>query len=472
VMGYNYLGNGDIDAHQKRFPQQPGMGTEEGSTFATRGIYVSDQEKHYIAAYDKKPRPSFYSIEEGWNFYANRPHMAGIFIWTGFDYRGEATPHQWPSVLSYFGMMDLCGFPKDNVYYLRSWWGNKPVLHLLPHWNWRGREGEEIDVWAYSNCDEVELFLNRKSLGKQSMKLNGHLEWKVKYAPGTLEAVGYKGGKKVLTEVVKTTEEAATITLTPHKNSIKADGEDISVITVAVNDKNKLSVPTATNEISFQLGGPGRIIGVGNGEQTSLEKEKFVEEIKTVNIVDLKEKALQSMEDGLKVLGESGGEGWTDAFKTRDYKKLAPAYIHRGSFELPENFNAAEITFFYKSIGRSQSVYVNGKEVGKDLNESAAGNIFKLTTSMLKPGRNTIEIIATPIPKKYDWDNVNTDPGTVQLFTPAPQWKRKLFSGLAQIIIQTTKEPGEITLTASSKGLKPATLKVRSEKAVLRPSVD
>ncbi|MFZ0597806.1 MAG: beta-galactosidase GalA, partial [Flavobacterium sp.] len=177
IMGYNYMGNGDIDAHRNEFKNQPGMGTEEGSTFATRGIYFTDDAKHYQSAYDKKPRPTFFSIEEGWKFYATRPYLAGMFIWTGFDYRGEPTPYGWPSVTSYFGMMDVCGFPKDNVFYLKSWWGNAPVLHIMPHWNWSGMEGKEIDVWVQSNCDEVELFLNKKSLGKKKMEQYGHLEW-------------------------------------------------------------------------------------------------------------------------------------------------------------------------------------------------------------------------------------------------------------------------------------------------------
>ncbi|WP_207433552.1 beta-galactosidase GalA [Sabulibacter ruber] len=472
VMGYNYLGNGDIEAHHKQFPNQPSMGTEEGSTFATRGVYVTDLEKHYQAAYDRKPRPTFYSIEEGWTFYANRPWLAGMFIWTGFDYRGEPTPHGWPSVTSYFGMMDNCGFPKDNVYYLRSWWSNQPTLHLLPHWNRPGQEGKEIPVWAYSNCDEVELFLNKKSLGRQTMKPNSHLEWKVNYAPGTLEAVGYKNGKKVLTDVVKTTGEAAAVQLTPHKTSLKADGEDIAVITVSVNDKNKLAVPTAGNEISFQLKGPGRIIGVGNGDPTSLEKDRFIEDIKTVGITDLKEKPVAGMDNGQSAFQETNASGWDDAFKKRDYKNLAPAYVHRGSFELPANFTGADVTFFYKSIGREQTIYINGKEIAQNLKESAEGNVFKLDHSILKPGQNQLEILATPIPKKYDWDNVNQDPGTFQILTPASTWKRKLFNGLAQIIIQTTKDAGEITLTATGQGLKSTTLKVKSADTEKRPSID
>ncbi|MFB9863193.1 beta-galactosidase GalA [Rufibacter immobilis] len=471
VMGYNYLGNGDIEAHHRDFPNQPSMGTEEGSTFATRGVYVTDLEKHYQAAYDRKPRPSFYSIEEGWTFYANRPWLAGMFIWTGFDYRGEPTPHVWPSVTSYFGMMDNCGFPKDNVYYLRSWWSGQPTLHLLPHWNWPGKEGQEIDVRAYSNCEEVELFLNKKSLGRQAMKPNSHLAWKVKYAPGMLEAIGYKNGKKVLTDVVKTTGPAASVQLNPHQTTLKADGEDLAIITVSVTDRNKLAVPTAHDEITFQLKGPGKIIGVGNGDPTSLEKDRFIEDIKIVGITDLQEKPLQSMANGPAALQEGEGGNWTAAFQKRDYKNLAPAYVHRGSFELPAHLAGTEITFFYKSIGREQSIYINGKEIAQNLKEDPKGNVFKLNHALLKPGKNTLEIVATPIPKKYDWDNVNTDPSTIQILTPAPAWKRKLFNGLAQIIIQTTKEAGEITLTATGKGLKPAVLKLKATATEQRPAM-
>jgi beta-galactosidase len=470
VMGYNYLGNGDIDAHYRQFPNQAGMGTEEGSTFATRGIYLDDPKRHYMPAYDQKPRPSFYSIEEGWSFYASRPNLAGIFIWTGFDYRGEATPYRWPSVTSYFGMMDLCGFPKDNVYYLKSWWSPQPTLHLLPHWNWAGQEGKPIDVWAYSNCDEVELLLNHKSLGKQAVKPNSHVAWKVNYAPGTLEARGYKNGKQTLTEVVKTTGPAAALRLTPHKTSLKADGEDIAVVTVAVTDARGLTAPIANPEITFSVQGPAKIIGVGNGDPTSLEKEKYVDAIQLLSVKGLQETPVASLAAGVAALGQSPTPAatWQEAFTHRDYQHLAAAYRHRGTFELPADFAGSEVTFFYKSIGQEQSIYLNGKELAKDLKATAEGNIFKLAPALLKPGQNTIEIVATPLTKVHEWDVVNTNPGTIQVLTPAAAWKRKAFNGLAQVIIQTTAQTGDITLTASGKGLKPATLKIKAEKAVAR----
>lgn len=163
-----------------------------------------------------------------------------MFIWTGFDYRGEPTPYSWPSIGSYFGMLDQCGFPKDDVWYLKSWWDNKPVLHLLPHWNWKGKEGQRISVWAYSNCDEIELFLNGKSQGRKPMTKNGHLEWMVPYAAGTLKAIGYKSGKQALIETVQTTSVPERLALAAHKNKIKADGKDIAVITVSAADKKDL----------------------------------------------------------------------------------------------------------------------------------------------------------------------------------------------------------------------------------------
>jgi beta-galactosidase len=470
VMGFNYIGQGSTDEQHAKFPKQPGMGTEEGSTHATRGVYEDDKKLQYISAYDKKPSSNFYSIEAGWNHYAERDYLAGMFIWTGFDYRGESTPYTWPSVNSYFGMLDMCGFPKDNVYFLRSWWTNQPVLHLLPHWNWNGKEGQEIDVWAYSNCDEVELFLNKKSLGKKTMKKNSHLEWKVKYAPGVLEAVGFTNGKKILTEIVRTTGDPAGLRLIPDRPTINADKEDISVITVKVNDKNNLPVPTAGNAITFSLQGPGKIIGVGNGDPTSHEADRFIESVSVLKIGDMKEKEVDGMENRPEISAGFDDSSWRPAFQN-DYeqaRKDAKAVVFRCSFEMPEKFAGSQIAFMYKSIGTSQSIYVNGKELAKNVKEEKPANGFKIDPSILKPGKNNITIVAIPFVKKHKWDNVNTDPGVIQMVTPASPWSRKLFNGLAQVIVQSTKDAGEITLTATSPGLKPSVLKIQSKPAVTR----
>lgn len=447
IMGYNYLGNGDIDAHRNEFKHQPGMGTEEGSTFATRGIYFTDDAKQYKSAYDKKPRPTFYSIEEGWKFYAERPYLAGMFIWTGFDYRGEPTPYGWPSVTSYFGMMDVCGFPKDNVFYLKSWWGNKPVLHLMPHWNWSGMEGKEIDVWVQSNCDEVELFLNKKSLGKKKMALNSHLEWKVNYTPGTLEAVGYKNGKKVLTEIQKTTGKAENIKLSLDKENVLKG--KVSVITVEVTDKNGLHVPTANDEIAFSIKG-GKILGVGNGDPTSLEKDQFLETVELVKITDFKEQKGTSGSLPQQLPNYADNE-WITAFKDRDYKNQAPSYIYKGDFDLKNNAASNIVSFFYKKIGAEVAVFINGKKV---LPSTEDAQKYVLDAAVLQQGKNTIYITATPLQKVKDWDVMNTDPGIIQVVTPAESWKRKLFNGYAQIIVQKEENATEVVLYASGKGLR------------------
>ncbi|MCR4029947.1 MULTISPECIES: beta-galactosidase GalA [Flavobacterium] len=454
IMGYNYLGNGDIDAHRNQFKQQPGMGTEEGSTFATRGIYFTDDAKHYQSAYDKKPRPTFYSIEEGWKFYAERPYLAGMFIWTGFDYRGEPTPYGWPSVTSYFGMMDVCGFPKDNVFYLKSWWGKDPVLHLLPHWNWSGMEGKEIDVWAYSNCDEVELFLNKKSLGKKKMEPNGHLEWKVNYAPGILEAVGYKNGKKVLSDIQKTTGKAENIKLSFDKENVLKG--NVSVVTVETTDKNSLRVPTANDEITFSIKG-GKILGVGNGDPTSLESDQFIDDIALVAINNFKEQkgTNETLPQQLPNYSETE---WTEAFKDRDYKKQAPSYIYKGEFELKNNSISNVVSFFYKKIGVETVVFINGNKVNPSAEDPQK---YILNTSILKEGKNTIHIAATPLQKVKDWDVMNTEPGIIQVITPAEPWKRKLFNGYAQIIIQKEENVKEVVLSASAKGLKNGVIVVK-----------
>ncbi|HEY4612192.1 MAG TPA: DUF4982 domain-containing protein, partial [Bacteroidota bacterium] len=196
--------------------------------------------------------------------------------WTGFDYRGEPTPYQWPCISSHFGIMDVCGFPKNNFFYYQSWWSEKDVLHLAPHWNWKGREGESINVWCYSNAEQVELVLNGKSLGKKMMERNSHLEWNVPYAAGVLEARGWKNGKELVTRV-ETTGNPQTLHLTADRQAIRADREDVSVITVSCTDAQGRAVPDAMNEILFELSGPGKIIGVGNGDPSSHEPDKYLD---------------------------------------------------------------------------------------------------------------------------------------------------------------------------------------------------
>ncbi|HWA27474.1 MAG TPA: beta-galactosidase GalA [Lacunisphaera sp.] len=278
AAGVNYIdnlrGSGfTTDAWHAQHPGQLMLGTEECAFTQTRGIYADDRDAGHLRAYDWDPSTWGSSAEQGWSHYAERKFLAGLFVWTGFDYRGEPTPFGWPAIGSQFGMLDTCGFPKDAAFYFRAWWRDEPLLHVLPHWNWPGREGEAIPVWVYSNCDEVELFLNGRSLGRQAMSRNSHLEWSVPYAPGALLARGYRGGQPTLTTQVETTGAPAKLVLAPDRTTIAADGADAAVFAVSTVDAQGRHVPTADALVKFAVTG-GRIIGVGNGDPASHESDQ------------------------------------------------------------------------------------------------------------------------------------------------------------------------------------------------------
>lgn len=273
VMGFNY--NLKVpDGWHKAHPNKPSVGSETASTVSTRGIYATDKLRNWVSAYDLNHTEWSELAEEWWKFYAAREWLAGGFAWTGFDYRGEPTPYGWPSINSQFGIVDMCGFPKDNFYYYKAWWGSEPVLHLFPHWNWEQREGEPISVWVHSNLESVELFLNGKSQGSQKVQPFTHLEWKVRYDPGAIEARGTKDRKVVLVEKRETTGKPESIRLTSDRTEISADGEDVAILRVEVLDKKGRAIPTADNLISFKVTGEGALIGVGNGDPNCQESDK------------------------------------------------------------------------------------------------------------------------------------------------------------------------------------------------------
>jgi beta-galactosidase len=272
VIGFNYNLKFP-DKYHAEHPEKACYGSETSSAISTRGVYSSDKLRNTVNSYTGVVSWGE-TPEEWWTFYGTREWLAGGFAWTGFDYRGEPTPYGWPSINSQFGIVDMCGFPKDYFYYYKAWWRKEPSLHVFPHWNWEGREGDEIPVWVYSNLDEVELFVNGKSLGSQKVPHLGHEEWKVKYEPGNIEARGSKGGKVVLTEKRETTGPSTQIRLTVDRTEINADGEDVAVIKVEVLDKDGRVVPTADNTIGFKISGAGKLIGVGNGDPNCQESDK------------------------------------------------------------------------------------------------------------------------------------------------------------------------------------------------------
>ena len=273
VQGYNYA-DPAADAFHKANPKVPVMGTEQVSAVATRGIYVMDPQHGYVGSYDPYTTTGRASCEGWWSFCNARPWLAGGFIWTGFDYRGEPSPYGWPNIGSQYGIIDTCGFPKDSFFYFQAWWTSQPVLHLFPHWNWPGFEGREIAVWVHSNLDRVELFLNGRSLGAQDMKKDSHLAWNVPYTPGAIEARGYKDGKQVMTAKRETTGPAAKLLLTADRKEISADAEDVAMFAVAVQDGQGRHLPIADNQVNFQVSGQGKVIGVGNGDPASHESDR------------------------------------------------------------------------------------------------------------------------------------------------------------------------------------------------------
>jgi beta-galactosidase len=275
VVGYNYGDKQlayvkDKEAH----PDRVFFCTEGTSFVSTRGEYQNSWWPQTCSNSNLwQPNWGPYPGED-WADIVKYPYLGGTFVWTGFDYRGEPTPFIWPSVSSYFGFMDICGFPKDGYYAYKAAWGNEPVVHIFPHWNWQGKEGDSIQVHCYTNCEEVELWLNGKSLGKQKAEAYKKLIWSAIYKQGKLEAKGYKAGKLVIKDIVETTNAPAKITLDSDVSTLKADGCDVAVIRVVIKDDKGRVVPTANNLVKFEIEGAGKIIGTGNGNPTSHEPDK------------------------------------------------------------------------------------------------------------------------------------------------------------------------------------------------------
>ena len=272
VVGFNYIVQNDVDNQKKNNPTWKIVGTEETTGCGTRGWYFKDEKyPGRMVSLNRTMEQNYENIiERGWKFYDERPWAAGLFYWTGFDYRGEPNPLSYPTHDSEFGILDYCGFPKDEAYYLKSWWTDEPVLHIFPHWNLQGHEGEEVEVWAYSNCDEVELTVNGKKLGRQPMPRNGHLKWKAVYQPGRVEATGYKNGRCILTKTIETTKAAAKVVLKADRHQIAADGQDMAIVNIELHDQKGRFVPNACPVLTFCLEGDANIIGCGNGDPSYL----------------------------------------------------------------------------------------------------------------------------------------------------------------------------------------------------------
>jgi beta-galactosidase len=464
VQGFNYIHRGDMDKFHEANPTIPCIGTEESSAYFTRGIY--ENAKTYESAYEGNKPDYGTTAEQWWTYYYARPWASGSFVWTGFDYRGEESPFRWPNISSEFGIIDTCGFPKDVYYYYQSWWTDKPVLHLMPHWNWPGKEGQDIDVRAFSNCQEVELFLNGRSLGKKTMAKNSHLQWLVKYAPGTLSAKGYNGGKLLAEEKVETTGAPASVQLTPDRTTINADGEDVSVFTVSVTDTQGRVVPVARNLIHFELNGPGKIIGVGNGDPACHEPDVYFTQFPSHSVAlnegwRWKEIADAQAGDHPEFGTNFDDSSWETADVKSDNGQLQEheQAVFRAKFMVSEKDLTAEgVALNFGMIDDDGYVYVNGKRVG-EAHVQQMPAVFEVK-SFLHPGENTIAVgvvndggpggITEGVTLEYQYRPI------------PPHWQRSVFNGLAQVLVESTHQPGEIKLTATAEDLSSANKLVES----------
>jgi beta-galactosidase len=462
VIGLNYKGQHKVDELHKRFPDRPMLITEEGATHATRGVYIDDRARVHIAAYDKNTGPSYTSsIEEGWRFNIERPYLAGMFVWTGFDYRGETTPFGWPAISSQFGMLDTTGAIKDSGYYLKSAWTATPMVHLLPHWNWPGREGKPVDVRVYANTDEVELLLNGKSLGRKALQRYSHLQWSVPYAPGKLTARGYKAGKLVTQQTVATTSDGKAVRLSVDHAKLRAGGDDVAVVTVNVVDREGRAVPTASNRIAFETTGPVRLIGMGNGDPGSHEVDKPAELHRYAAATGWRHRALARPEDAAPLLADTGSTGWRDPY----------AWIPMEQQPADAAWNLVTATLDRKVPAGQRLVLLLG--------EVAPGVRYFLDGRPITPrpeaGLGAVDVEPSDTPAQLAAVFPTPERGTRALFegsqsgrrwvtlrstTPAAPWQRSLFNGHAQVILQSTGETGRATLRAVGDGIDAATVTV------------
>jgi beta-galactosidase len=487
VRGWNYhVGKSadqygkDMDGYHAKHPDQPNVGTEQGSTVSTRGVYENGKVRGYVSSYDVNA-PSWANLAEEWmTVFAARPWLSGGFVWTGFDYRGEPTPYKWPCINSHFGILDTCGFPKDLFYYYQAWWTTNTVLHLLPHWNWPGKEGQEIRVDAFSNCKSVELFLNGASLGKQDMKPDSALSWPVKYAPGVLSAKGFDAAGKVIAETkVETTGEPVALQLTPDRSSIKADGEDVSVFTVSATDAQGRAVPVAQNKINFAIEGAGKILGVGNGDPSCHEPDTFVPQmpVRMIAVNDWRWKLAGVPAKGAlapEYANDFDDSAWntikpkTDGDTGEMFLKEGESAIYRAHLKLTAaDLNSPGVQIRFGPIDDHGWIFVNNQRVGesRDWQSLALLDIKK----NLHAGDN---VIAVGVNNNGGEGGLNPDVNVEITGQPVGSaWSRSLFNGLAQIIVQSTKATGEIKLTASADGLKPVTALVATQPSAGRPSV-
>ncbi len=461
LRGINYIRlfeKAKVDDYHNDHPKQCIIGTEEASVFCARGVYEDDLTNRLLSGYSLNTM-SWGSTPKGWwKFYDERDYICGGFIWTGFDYKGEPAPFARENTSSHFGVIDLCGFPKDPYYYYKSWWTNEPVLHILPAWNYKA--GDRVKVCVYSNCDNVELFVNEKSYGKKTMIKNDDLCWEVTYEEGFIKAVGEKDGE-IVTALNTTPTEASAISLIPDKDQLSLD-EEISVIKVEIKDTNDNVHPTADNMVYFDIEGDGEIIGVGNGNPTSTEPERFIKKVVETDIekwfiIDGENKIPTGVNESntlnyydpsyQKPIPEGANELYRDDMRiVWSVESNAPIDTIEYETELTTSCETKYIEF-NRLYGDSE-VYLNGEKIGSKSMVDYRPHRFY---GNFKEGKNVIRVKCfAPNDQKIGIYNS----ARIGRFEKA-LWHRKAFNGLALVLIKANGK-GEIKIKAHSKGLSSA----------------
>lgn len=462
VFGVNYLSHGDVLAHKEKFPNQPMIGTEEGNTERTRGIYQSNHEKCWM---ERTQIHDDYGMRNAWKFYDSLSWASGLFYWTGLDYRGEPTPYEYPAVVSQFGITDLCGFEKDNFYYLKSWWTNDVVLHIASNWDYA--EGtDSVDVIVYSNCPQVELFVNKESMGIQTIQKNDFATWKVKFVPGTISAIGYdENGERMCGEGDGKSFGTSIVYGNAKKTKLKmqnygSNENDVAIITIcALNDKNEIDI-TANNQVQFTVDGDVDMVYVGNGNPSSHETEVFFAENIVSQIVDLKECTVPNLENRPEIASGFNYSSWIPAFSAEPDSRHWDEYkdslkVIRGTFNIDKFDKNMTVTLFAKSIVEQQTIYVNGHKLQENIQRADKLDAIGIPLEYLKTGKNEYAITGQKFRKTYIYDEPNRDPGCVGIVYPTKQTTRELFNGYSQIIVKP-KNGQRVKITAESDGLEKA----------------
>lgn len=446
LRGWNYLTNGNPDQYHKDHPNQPMFGSEEASSITDRGEYVTDRTKGYMSAYDVNQPGWGTTAEQWWNYYEPRNYLAGAFVWTGFDYRGEPTPYGWPCISSHFGVLDTCGFPKDIAYYYQAWWLKSPMVHVGADWNSPSPDGKPKLVWVESNCDAVDLKLNGQDLGTKTIARLHHLEWNVPYAPGTLEAVGIRNGKVVCRNTLSTAGPLASLSVQATTQKVVADGEHNIIVNVLGLDSNRNLASNSNDVIHFSLSNENAtIIGVGNGDPTCHEPDIFIQTPEKLTIDSWQMAPIPNETQPTGDLPSSLNLAWVPVDVERDGAQIKTentAALFKADFDLTEN----QTNMTLLSVGQIDDigdVYLNGHFLGhtKQWDRSYAFPV----SQYLRKGKNEVLV----------WvHNVGGSGGLgrgVDLTSPGPvpDWKRSMFHGMCQVIVRVGTAQGSTVLHVS-----------------------